>query len=324
MLFQVPFARLTATSQTHDGFCIFFRDRDREQLPDARGTGRRIDQMDKCGHYARWEEDFALLSTIGVNALRYGPAYYLTHPAPRPLRLVSADAPMERLRELGITVIADLCHFGVPDWLGGFQDMPSRCFSPSYAREFAQRYPWVRYYTPVNEIFICASFSALRGWWNECLASDRGLRDRACEISAWRTSSRWRRSSSVRPTRSSCRASRSSISHRWASAPSDCGALERDQVSVPRSHARATSSTPGMAALSQRQRRDVQRSELFPRAARGRPAMARARLLSDVRASHARQRTADDEPRGRAAFAHSRARTTIGIAFRSFTARRTA
>ncbi len=39
-------------------------------------------------------------------------------------------------------------------------------------RAFARRYPWVRHYTPVNEIFICASFSALRGWWNECQTSD--------------------------------------------------------------------------------------------------------------------------------------------------------
>jgi beta-glucosidase len=136
-------------------------------------TGRRIDQMDKCGHYARWEEDFGLLSTIGVNALRFGPAYYLTHPAPDRFDWSSADAPMHRLRELGVTVIADLCHFGVPDWLGGFQDVAFPIHFASYAREFAQRYPWVRHFTPVNEIFICASFSALRGWWNECLASDR-------------------------------------------------------------------------------------------------------------------------------------------------------
>jgi beta-glucosidase/6-phospho-beta-glucosidase/beta-galactosidase len=135
-------------------------------------TGRRIDQMDKCGHYARWEEDFELLSTIGVNALRYGPPYYLTHAAPDRLDWSIADAPMERLRELWITVIADLCHFGVPDWLGGFQDVAFPLHFASYAREFATRYPWVRYFTPVNEIFICASFSALRGWWNECLSSD--------------------------------------------------------------------------------------------------------------------------------------------------------
>ena len=43
---------------------------------------------------------------------------------------------------------------------------------PEYAREFARRYPWVRYYTPVSDIFHCASYSALRGWWNECESSD--------------------------------------------------------------------------------------------------------------------------------------------------------
>jgi beta-glucosidase/6-phospho-beta-glucosidase/beta-galactosidase len=69
-------------------------------------------------------------------------------------------------------VIADLGHFGVPSWLGGFQDPAFPVLFAEYARAFAKRYPWVRHYTPVNEIFVCASFSALRGWWNECEASD--------------------------------------------------------------------------------------------------------------------------------------------------------
>ena len=138
-------------------------------------NGRRIDQMDKCGHYARWEEDFALVRELGLTALRYGPAYYRTHVAPDRFDWDSADAPMARLRELEIEVIADLCHFGVPDWLGGFQDPAFPVLFAQYARAFARRYPWVRYFTPVNEIFICASFSALRGWWNECETSDRAF-----------------------------------------------------------------------------------------------------------------------------------------------------
>ena len=135
-------------------------------------SGARIDQMAKCGHYERWEDDFALVREMGLNALRYGPAYYRTHTAPDRFEWDSADAPMFRLRELGIEVIADLCHFGVPSWLGGFQDDAFPVLFAEYARAFAKRYPWVRYFTPVNEIFICASFSALRGWWNECEASD--------------------------------------------------------------------------------------------------------------------------------------------------------
>jgi beta-glucosidase len=134
--------------------------------------GVRIDQMAKCGHYERWEEDFALVREMGLDALRYGPPYYRVHTSPHSYQWEIADEPMLRLRELGITVIADLCHFGVPDWLGGFQDAAFPVLFAEYARSFARRYPWVRYFTPVNEIFVCASFSALRGWWNECEASD--------------------------------------------------------------------------------------------------------------------------------------------------------
>jgi beta-glucosidase/6-phospho-beta-glucosidase/beta-galactosidase len=35
------------------------------------------------------------------------------------------------------------------------------------------RYPWIRLYTPVNEMYVCARFSALYGLWNEQQASDR-------------------------------------------------------------------------------------------------------------------------------------------------------
>lgn len=135
-------------------------------------SGSRVDQMEKCGHYARWEEDFALVRELGITALRYGPAYYRTHSAPDRFDWSVSDDPMQRLRSLQIEVIADLCHFGVPSWLGGFQDPAFPVLFAQYAGAFARRYSWVRYFTPVNEIFVCANFSALRGWWNECLTSE--------------------------------------------------------------------------------------------------------------------------------------------------------
>lgn len=134
--------------------------------------GARIDQMDRCGHYARWEDDFALVKDVGLDALRYGPAYYRTHIAPDRYEWESCDEPMRRLRDLGIEVVADLCHFGVPSWLGGFQDEAFPVLFAEYARAFARRYPWIRYFTPVSEIFVAASYSALRGLWNECQTSD--------------------------------------------------------------------------------------------------------------------------------------------------------
>ena len=75
---------------------------------------------------------------------------------------------MAWLRTSGLTVIADLCHFGVPDWLDGFRDPALPGQLAAYSREFARRYPWVGHFTPVNEIFVAANFSAMLGWWNEC------------------------------------------------------------------------------------------------------------------------------------------------------------
>jgi beta-glucosidase/6-phospho-beta-glucosidase/beta-galactosidase len=69
----------------------------------------------------------------------------------------------------------DLCHFGVPDWIGDFQNPDFPELFAGYARAFACRFPWVQLYTPVNEMYICALFSARYGWWNEQLRTDRGF-----------------------------------------------------------------------------------------------------------------------------------------------------
>jgi beta-glucosidase/6-phospho-beta-glucosidase/beta-galactosidase len=76
------------------------------------------------------------------------------------------------LHDQKVTPIVDLCHFGVPEWVGSFQNADWPKLFAEYAQAFAHRFPWVRLYTPVNEIFIAATFSAQFGWWNERLSSD--------------------------------------------------------------------------------------------------------------------------------------------------------
>ena len=142
-------------------------------LPD--GSTKRVDEMEKCGHYENWETDFKLVRELGIHTLRYGPPLYKTHTGPGQFDWSFADETFNRLKEMQITPIVDLCHFGLPDWLGNFQNMDWPHYFAEYARAFAQRYPWIRYYTPVNEIFVAATFSALYGWWNERLTSDRGF-----------------------------------------------------------------------------------------------------------------------------------------------------
>src|SRR3954465_12017126 len=89
--------------------------------------------------------------------------------------LLGSDLTFGELRRRNIIPIVDLCHFGVPDWIGDFQNPDFPELFAEYARAFAQRFPWVQLYTPVNEMFICAAFSAAFGWWNEQLTGDRAF-----------------------------------------------------------------------------------------------------------------------------------------------------
>ena len=135
----------------------------------------RIDEMEKCGHYVRWREDFECVRELGIKHLRYGPPYYRVHLGPEQYDWTFTDEAFNTLRAMGIHVIADLCHFGVPDWLENFQNPHFPHHFAEFARAFARRYPWIRMYTPVNEIYVTATFSGQYGWWNERQASDRAF-----------------------------------------------------------------------------------------------------------------------------------------------------
>lgn len=139
------------------------------------GTNKRIDEMAKADHYNRWQEDLELVTSLGVEFLRYGPPYYKSHKGPGQYDWEFTDLTFNRMEELGITPMVDLCHFGVPDWLGNFQNPEFPHFFAEYAGAFARRFPDLHLYTPINEIFIAAMFSAQYGWWNECLKSDQAF-----------------------------------------------------------------------------------------------------------------------------------------------------
>ncbi len=133
----------------------------------------RRDQMAELGHYDRWREDFALVKELGCDALRYGPQLHTSLRGPGRFDFAFADETFAELRRLGIRPIVDLCHFGVPDWIGDFQNTDFPALFAEYAGAFAQRFPWVQLYTPVNEMFITAVFSAKYAWWNEQRHDDR-------------------------------------------------------------------------------------------------------------------------------------------------------
>jgi beta-glucosidase len=143
--------------------------------PTLDGGRTRVDEMEKCRHYDLWRLDFDRVEELGICFLRYGPPIHRTWLGPGQFDWSFADAAFEDLRRRDLVPITDLCHFGVPDWIGSFQNPEFPRLFGSYAGTFARRYPWVQLYTPINEMFICALFSALWGWWNEQLADDRSF-----------------------------------------------------------------------------------------------------------------------------------------------------
>jgi beta-glucosidase/6-phospho-beta-glucosidase/beta-galactosidase len=144
-------------------------------VPTIEGGRRRVDEMEKCGHYEQWARDFDCVEEIGVRVLRYGPPIHRSWRAPGRYDWEFADLTFGDILRRDITPIVDLCHFGLPDWLGNFQNPDFPALFADYASAFAQRFRWVQLYTPVNEMFICALFSGAYGWWNEQLRSDRGF-----------------------------------------------------------------------------------------------------------------------------------------------------
>ena len=134
--------------------------------------GRRVDEMEKCRHYEMWRQDFDLVDELEIKFLRYGPPIHRTFLGPDKFDWSFADDTFLDLKRRNIVPIADLCHFGVPDWVGNFQNPDFPELFTAYVRAFAERFPWVQLYTPVNEMYICAVFSARYGWWNEQLTDD--------------------------------------------------------------------------------------------------------------------------------------------------------
>jgi beta-glucosidase/6-phospho-beta-glucosidase/beta-galactosidase len=136
--------------------------------PIIRG-GVRQDELLKTGHWERYEEDLAAIAGFGIRYLRYGVPFHVVAAAddPRHFDWRWTDDAMKALRDAGIEPILDLMHFGLPDGITAVGDprLPARF--EAYAAAVAERYPWVRYYTPVNEPLVTAWFSAKEGYWNE-------------------------------------------------------------------------------------------------------------------------------------------------------------
>jgi beta-glucosidase len=156
-------------------FSFMFATGIENSIPTINGGRTRVDELEKCGFYKHWKTDFQLVEDLGIRFLRFGPPLHTSFLGPGKYDWSFCDETFADLKRRDIVPIVDLCHFGVPDWIGNFQNPDFPALFEGYCRAFAQRFPWVQLYTPINEMYICATFSARYGWWNEQMTTDKSF-----------------------------------------------------------------------------------------------------------------------------------------------------
>jgi dTDP-4-dehydrorhamnose reductase len=124
-----------------------------------------FDQLDHSGHRDR-PGDITLFARLGIKKMRY-PILWEHHQPQANLEIEwsATDTRMAELQEANIGIIAGLVHHGSGP---AFVDIRENSFAEGlaiYAGEVATRYPWIDYYTPVNEPLTTARFCGLYGIW---------------------------------------------------------------------------------------------------------------------------------------------------------------
>lgn len=134
------------------------------------GTVNRVgeqyfSQMERSGHLGR-AEDLDHFAALGIRALRYPVLWECV--APDGLQHADwrwTDERLAALRELGVEPIAGLVHHGSGPRHTSLTDPGFAEQLAGFAGAVARRYPWLEYYTPVNEPLTTARFSGLYGVW---------------------------------------------------------------------------------------------------------------------------------------------------------------
>src|SRR5215210_4059267 len=126
---------------------------------------RYFDQLDRTGHGARIE-DLDLIADTGIRAIRYPVLWERVAPSGLEPDWRWADERLRRVRDLGMRPIVGLLHHGSGPPTTSLLDPGFPAKFAAYARAFAERYPWVDAYAPINEPLTTARFAGLYGIWH--------------------------------------------------------------------------------------------------------------------------------------------------------------
>lgn len=123
------------------------------------------DQFEYAGHYQR-PDDLEKIAGLGIKKLRY-PILWERHVSSKGASIdwTWAEKQLRKIIELGMEPIVGLVHHGSGPLFTDLMDPGFADELASFAGEVARRFPFITYYTPVNEPLTTARFSGLYGWW---------------------------------------------------------------------------------------------------------------------------------------------------------------
>ncbi len=123
------------------------------------------DQLQLTGHYER-TGDIECFGKLGIKALRY-PFLWERHQPEEDgtIDFTWAAQQLKAMQENSIMPVAGLVHHGSGPRYTNLMQASFATGLAEYGYQFAKRFPWVEYYTPVNEPLTTARFSGLYGFW---------------------------------------------------------------------------------------------------------------------------------------------------------------
>jgi beta-glucosidase/6-phospho-beta-glucosidase/beta-galactosidase len=129
------------------------------------GSGKDVLELTK--HTELVESDLRLARQCGLNLLRYSVPWHRIEQVKGVYDWQWMDRAMRCLQELGIAPILDpLHHTSFPEWLkGGFASLEFGKTYLQFVTLLAERYPWARHYTVINEPFVTTWFCGHEGTW---------------------------------------------------------------------------------------------------------------------------------------------------------------
>jgi len=123
------------------------------------------DQSIETGHRYR-PEDVDRIAELGIKRVRFPILWESVAPdQPHEFDFEWTDQRLAAYRERGIKVIGGLLHHGSGPHYTSLVDPDFPAKFAAYAARVAERYPWIEWWTPVNEPLTTARFSGLYGHW---------------------------------------------------------------------------------------------------------------------------------------------------------------